>query len=95
MRVDTHGYEGYVVPPHYDSLVAKLIAHGGTREEAIARMLRALDFFVIEGIKTTIPLHREMLRDPVFRAGPLLDPVPGRIRRRGAPEPRGASEPAR
>ncbi len=69
VRVDTHGYEDYVVPPHYDSLVAKLIAHGGNREEAIARMLRALDFFVIEGIKTSIPLHREVLRDPVFRSG--------------------------
>jgi len=71
VRVDTHGYEDYVIPPHYDSLVAKLIAHGATREEAIERMLRALDFFVIEGIKTSIPLHREILRDPVFRSGKL------------------------
>jgi acetyl-CoA carboxylase biotin carboxylase subunit len=69
VRVDTHGYEDYVVPPHYDSLVAKLIAHGNDREEAIARMKRALDFFVIEGIRTIIPLHREILRDPVFRSG--------------------------
>jgi acetyl-CoA carboxylase biotin carboxylase subunit len=69
VRVDTHGYEDYVVPPHYDSLVAKLIAHGGDRDEAIARMMRALDFFVIEGIRTSIPLHREVLRDPVFRSG--------------------------
>jgi len=71
IRVDTHGYEDYVVPPHYDSLVAKLIAHGGDRDEAIARMQRALDFFVIEGIQTSIPLHREILRDPVFRSGRL------------------------
>jgi acetyl-CoA carboxylase biotin carboxylase subunit len=71
VRVDTHGYEDYVVPPHYDSLVAKLIVHAGTREEAIARMQRALDFFVVEGIKTSIPLHREILRDPEFRAGRL------------------------
>ncbi len=71
VRVDTHGYEDYVVPPHYDSLVAKLIAHGATREEAVARMLRALDFFVIEGIRTSIPLHKEILRDPEFRAGRL------------------------
>jgi len=71
VRVDTHGYEDYVVPPHYDSLIAKLIAHGRTRDEAIARMQRALDFFVIEGIRTTIPVHREILRDPVFRAGRL------------------------
>ncbi len=69
VRVDTHGYEDYVVPPHYDSLVGKLIAHGRDRDEAIARMMRALDFFVIEGIRTIIPLHREILRDPVFRRG--------------------------
>jgi len=71
VRVDTHGYEDYVVPPHYDSLVAKLIVHAGSRDEAIARMQRALDFFVVEGIKTSIPLHREILRDPVFRSGRL------------------------
>jgi acetyl-CoA carboxylase biotin carboxylase subunit len=71
VRVDTHGYEDYVVPPHYDSLVAKLVAHGGDRDEAIARMQRALDFFVVEGIKTSIPLHKEILRDPVFRSGRL------------------------
>jgi acetyl-CoA carboxylase biotin carboxylase subunit len=71
VRVDTHGYEDYVVPPHYDSLVAKLIAHGGDRGEAIARMQRALDFFVVEGIRTSIPLHKEILRDPVFRSGRL------------------------
>ena len=71
VRVDTHGYEDYVVPPHYDSLVAKLIVHGRDREEAIARMLRALDFFVVEGIQTSIPLHQRILRDPEFRAGRL------------------------
>jgi acetyl-CoA carboxylase, biotin carboxylase subunit len=71
VRVDTHGYEDYVVPPHYDSLVAKLIVHGGDRAEAIVRMERALEFFVIEGIRTSIPLHREILRDPVFRSGKL------------------------
>jgi acetyl-CoA carboxylase biotin carboxylase subunit len=60
-----------VVPPHYDSLVAKLIAHGANRDEAIARMQRALDFFVVEGIRTSIPLHKEILRDPVFRSGRL------------------------
>jgi acetyl-CoA carboxylase biotin carboxylase subunit len=70
-RVDTHGYEGYVVPPHYDSLVAKLIVHDQSRDEAISRMARALDFFVIEGIKTSIPLHQRILRDPVFRSGKL------------------------
>jgi acetyl-CoA carboxylase, biotin carboxylase subunit len=70
-RVDTHGYEDYVIPPHYDSLVAKLIVHDRSRSEAIARMSRALDFFVVEGIHTTIPLHRRILRDPEFAEGKL------------------------
>jgi acetyl-CoA carboxylase biotin carboxylase subunit len=70
-RVDTHGYEDYVIPPHYDSLVAKLIVHDRSRTEAIARMSRALDFFVVEGIHTSIPLHRRILRDPDFIAGKL------------------------
>jgi acetyl-CoA carboxylase biotin carboxylase subunit len=71
VRVDTHGYEDYVIPPHYDSLVAKVITHGRDREEASVRMLRALDFFVVEGIRTSIPLHRQILQDPEFRAGRL------------------------
>ena len=71
VRVDTHGYEDYMIPPHYDSLVAKLIVQGRDRAEAIARMQRALDFFVVEGIKTSIPLHQEILRDPLFREGRL------------------------
>jgi acetyl-CoA carboxylase biotin carboxylase subunit len=58
-----------VIPPFYDSLVAKVIVHDHTREAAIARMIRALDMFVIEGIQTSIPLHRKILRDPVFRSG--------------------------
>ena len=70
-RVDTHGYEDYVIPPYYDSLVAKLIVHDRTREQAIARMSRALDFFVVEGIQTSIPLHQRILRDPDFIAGAL------------------------
>ncbi len=70
-RVDTHGYEDYVIPPYYDSLVAKLIVHDRTREYAIARMRRALDFFVVEGIQTSIPLHKRILRDPDFVAGRL------------------------
>ena len=68
-RVDTHAYEDYVVPPYYDSLVAKLIVHDRTRAEAIARMSRALDFFVVEGIHTSIPLHKRILRDREFMAG--------------------------
>jgi len=68
-RVDTHGYEDYVIPPHYDSLVAKLIVHDRSRPEALARMSRALDFFVVEGIHTTIPLHQRIVADPDFVAG--------------------------
>jgi acetyl-CoA carboxylase biotin carboxylase subunit len=68
-RVDTHAYEDYVIPPHYDSLVAKLIVHDRTRPEALARMSRALEFFVVEGIYTSIPLHQRILRDPEFMAG--------------------------
>jgi acetyl-CoA carboxylase, biotin carboxylase subunit len=68
-RVDTHAYEDYVIPPHYDSLVAKLIVHDRTRPEALARMSRALDFFVVEGIHTSIPLHKRIVRDPEFMAG--------------------------
>ena len=71
VRVDTHGSEDYVIPPHYDSLVGKLIVQGRDRAEAISRMARALDFFVVEGIKTSIPLHQEILRDPLFREGRL------------------------
>ncbi|MCE5301352.1 MAG: acetyl-CoA carboxylase biotin carboxylase subunit [Spirochaetia bacterium] len=66
IRVDTHVYKGYKIPPYYDSMVAKLLAHGQNREEAIARMLRALDEFVIEGIKTTIPLHKKILTNENF-----------------------------
>jgi len=69
IRVDTHVYESYVIPPTYDSMVAKVIAHGQDREEALARMSRALDFFVVEGIHTSIPLHQRILKDSDFRAG--------------------------
>jgi acetyl-CoA carboxylase biotin carboxylase subunit len=69
VRVDTHCYSGYVVPPHYDSMIAKLIVHAPTREKAIQRMLRALDEFVILGVKTTIPLHKRILNHDVFRSG--------------------------
>jgi acetyl-CoA carboxylase biotin carboxylase subunit len=69
VRVDSALYAGYRVPPHYDSLIAKLITYGKTREEAIARMRRALREFVITGIKTTIPLHERILEAPDFIAG--------------------------
>ncbi len=69
VRVDTHVYAGYVIPPHYDSMIAKLIVRARTRELALNKMIRALDEFVIEGVKTTIPFHRQLLRNPDFRAG--------------------------
>jgi acetyl-CoA carboxylase biotin carboxylase subunit len=69
VRVDTAAYQGYVIPPHYDSMIAKLIVHGKDRAEAIARGRRALDFFVIEGVKTTIPLHRRILEEKDFQEG--------------------------
>ena len=69
VRVDTAVYPGYVVPPYYDSMIAKLIVHARTRELAIARMQRALDMMVVEGIKTTIPLHRKIMADENFRKG--------------------------
>jgi acetyl-CoA carboxylase biotin carboxylase subunit len=69
IRVDTHVYAGYVIPPHYDSMIAKLLAYGNTRDEAVARMRRALEEFVIEGVATTIPFHTAMMRDPDFVAG--------------------------
>ncbi len=69
IRVDTHAFAGYVVPPHYDSLIAKVIAWGQHRDEAIARMRRALREFQIEGIRTTIPFHQEALDNAFFRRG--------------------------
>jgi acetyl-CoA carboxylase biotin carboxylase subunit len=69
IRVDTAAYTDYVIPPFYDSLVAKLIAYGHDRSEAIARMRRALDMFVVEGIYTTIPLHQRIMQDPDFVSG--------------------------
>lgn len=69
VRVDTHVYSGYTIPPNYDSMIAKLICVAQTREEAISTMERALSEFVIEGVKTTIPLHLRLMRDPNFRVG--------------------------
>jgi acetyl-CoA carboxylase biotin carboxylase subunit len=69
IRVDTHVYAHYVIPPFYDSLIAKLVAHAPTRDECIARMLRALDEFVIEGVKTTVPFHLTALDSALFRSG--------------------------
>lgn len=69
IRLDTHVYSGYVIPPHYDSMIAKLITTAQTREEAINKMKRALDEFVIEGIKTTIPFHQRLMEHPDYIAG--------------------------
>lgn len=69
VRVDTAVYPGYVVPPYYDSMIAKLIVHARTRELAIARMRRALEMMVVEGIKTTIPLHIKIMNDEKFQKG--------------------------
>ncbi|MCK0123274.1 acetyl-CoA carboxylase biotin carboxylase subunit [Gelidibacter sp. F2691] len=69
VRLDTHVYSGYTIPPNYDSMIAKLITTAQTREEAINKMKRALDEFVIEGIKTTIPFHRQLMDHPDYLAG--------------------------
>ncbi|MBA2565191.1 MAG: acetyl-CoA carboxylase biotin carboxylase subunit [Gemmatimonadetes bacterium] len=69
VRVDTHAYAGYTIPPHYDSLIAKLICRGADRDEALGRARAALDEFVVEGIRTTIPFHQALLRDRRFLAG--------------------------
>jgi len=71
VRVDTHIYAGYTVPPYYDSLLAKVIVHGNTREEALARMRQALDSFIIEGVTTTIPFLARVMRHPDFVAGTI------------------------
>ena len=69
VRVDTAAYSGWLVPPHYDSMIAKLIVHGADRKEAIARMRRALSEFIIEGIRTTIPFHKRVMDSSLFQSG--------------------------
>ena len=69
VRLDTHVYSGYIIPPYYDSMIAKLITTAQTREEAINKMKRALDEFIIEGVKTTIPFHRQLMEDPDYVKG--------------------------
>ena len=69
VRVDSHVYDGYTIPPNYDSMIAKLIVTGESREEVIARMKRALQEFLIEGVKTTIPFHLKLMDDPGFKSG--------------------------
>ena len=69
VRVDSHGYSGYRIPPNYDSMIGKLMAHRANREAAVRTLVRALDEFVIQGPKTTIPLLRKVLEHPDFRSG--------------------------
>jgi acetyl-CoA carboxylase biotin carboxylase subunit len=69
VRVDSHAYTNYFVPPNYDSMIGKLICHGDTRDQALARMRTALSETVIEGIQTNIPLHRELMVDAKFIEG--------------------------
>jgi acetyl-CoA carboxylase biotin carboxylase subunit len=88
VRLETFAHSDCTISPYYDSLIAKIIAHGRDRHEAIARMRRTLEMTVIEGIKTTIPLHLRILSDPEFIAGNvntsfmerfLARPMPGRL----------------
>lgn len=69
VRVDTHVYAGYTIPPYYDSMIAKLICRAQTREECITKMERALDEFIVEGVKTTIPFHKKLMKNEDFRSG--------------------------
>jgi acetyl-CoA carboxylase biotin carboxylase subunit len=87
VRVDTFIHEGCEVPPHYDSMIAKLMTHGRDRAEAIARMKRCLDVMVVEGIRTNIPLHQRIMEDPDFRAGR----VDTRFMERFLPQRKGAA----
>ena len=72
VRIDTHVYANYMIPPFYDSMIAKLITVTQTREEAIQKMERALDEFIIEGIKTTIPFHQQLMKNEDFRKEIIL-----------------------
>jgi acetyl-CoA carboxylase biotin carboxylase subunit len=69
VRVDSAAYQGWTIPPHYDSLAAKLIVHGKTRQECLMRLTRALDEFVVDGIETTLPLFRALARDGAIQTG--------------------------
>ena len=69
VRVDSGLYSGYTVPPHYDSMIAKLIVHGSTRNECLMRLRRALEEYVIDGLETIIPLHQRLMSEPSFVNG--------------------------
>ena len=87
VRVETFAHSDCTISPYYDSMIAKIIVHGRDRQEAIARMRRALEMTVIEGIKTTIPLHLRILNDPEFIAGKLSTSFMERFLARTAPRP--------
>jgi len=82
IRVDSHVYNNYFVPPHYDSMIGKIIAYGDTREQAMARMRTALSEMWVEGIETNIALHRELLQDAAFMRGGHQHSLLGRTPRR-------------
>jgi acetyl-CoA carboxylase biotin carboxylase subunit len=84
VRVDTFAHDGCLVPPYYDSMIAKLMVHARDRTEAVARMKRCLDMTVVEGIKTNIPLHRRIMDDPDFQAGRIDTRFMERFQPRGA-----------
>jgi acetyl/propionyl-CoA carboxylase alpha subunit len=86
-------YAEAVVPPYYDSLIAKLIVRGQDRAEAIARMARALDMFIVEGIHTSIPLHRRIMKDPEFIAGRIDTKFMERFLAEASASPRGPAQP--
>jgi acetyl-CoA carboxylase biotin carboxylase subunit len=90
VRVESHVYSGYRVPPHYDSMIIKILARGVTRDEAILRMRRALGECVAEGVATTIPFHLEVMDDPEFRRGAVNTDFVEELaeRRRGPAAPR-------
>jgi acetyl-CoA carboxylase biotin carboxylase subunit len=69
VRIDAHVYAGYTIPPNYDSMISKLIVVAQTREEAILKMKRALDEYIIEGVKTTIPFHQKLMENEDFKNG--------------------------
>jgi len=97
IRLDSHVYAGYTVPPYYDSMIGKLIARGRDRAEALRRMEIALDEMIVEGIKTTIPFHHIALRDPEFQSGQLDTGFVARLLEKevgGRPQPVGAGAPA-
>jgi acetyl-CoA carboxylase biotin carboxylase subunit len=91
IRVDTHAYAKYVIPPYYDSMIAKLIAHGKSREEAILKARRALDEFIIEGVSTTIDFHKRILSDKRFISGQFTTSLIEEMLKEDLPETEKAS----